>query len=63
MGRMSAPTQAPRQPIQKDDWRLTVAPMMDWTDKALEASNGETSAATPPIHVAPTLHRHGVRSP
>ncbi|WP_267222132.1 tRNA dihydrouridine(20/20a) synthase DusA [Dyella silvae] len=30
---MSAPTLPLRQPLQKDDWRLTVAPMMDWTDR------------------------------
>jgi tRNA-dihydrouridine synthase A len=30
---MSAPAEHPRQPLQKDDWRLTVAPMMDWTDR------------------------------
>jgi len=30
---MSAPAESLRQPLQKDDWRLTVAPMMDWTDR------------------------------
>jgi tRNA-dihydrouridine synthase A len=30
---MSAPAEPNRQPLQKDDWRLTVAPMMDWTDR------------------------------
>ena len=30
---MSAPAEPKRQPLQKDDWRLTVAPMMDWTDR------------------------------
>jgi tRNA-dihydrouridine synthase A len=30
---MSAPVESHRQPLQKDDWRLTVAPMMDWTDR------------------------------
>jgi tRNA-dihydrouridine synthase A len=30
---MSAPAESHRQPLQKDDWRLTVAPMMDWTDR------------------------------
>jgi tRNA-dihydrouridine synthase A len=29
---MSALIPPLRQPIQKDDWRLTVAPMMDWID-------------------------------
>ena len=30
---MSAPAESHHQPLQKDDWRLTVAPMMDWTDR------------------------------
>jgi len=30
---MSAPAESHRQPLQKDDWRLAVAPMMDWTDR------------------------------
>jgi tRNA-dihydrouridine synthase A len=30
---MSSPASLLRQPLQKDDWRLTVAPMMDWTDR------------------------------
>jgi tRNA-dihydrouridine synthase A len=30
---MSAPASPLGQPFQKDDWRLTVAPMMDWTDR------------------------------
>ncbi|HET6554807.1 MAG TPA: tRNA dihydrouridine(20/20a) synthase DusA [Dyella sp.] len=30
---MSAPAENTRQPLEKDDWRLTVAPMMDWTDR------------------------------
>ncbi|WP_109125215.1 tRNA dihydrouridine(20/20a) synthase DusA [Dyella sp. C11] len=30
---MSSPISSPGQLLQKDDWRLTVAPMMDWTDR------------------------------
>lgn len=30
---MSAPAEPRRQSPLKDDWRLTVAPMMDWTDR------------------------------
>ncbi len=33
MAGMSAPATPLRLPLQKDDWRLTVAPMMDWTDR------------------------------